>query len=349
VTIPLAGLCLLFGLLQAPSDLQDPGQLWVAGRTDAAIARAREFVARHPEERETRELLIGWQVLLQQYQAALDDLGPAGGVVDRAWRGRILIGLGRYEEALAHLSVDDPEQAVARVQCLYALGRPDDAGDALEAAAGLLGADDAALAFWRGRLLAARAEHSAAIPHFRAALAREPLHMGALFGLGQSLLRTGARDEGRAVLERHRELVPLVDRYDFAVQSLSLAPTHGPNLAQVAGIEAELGLLDAARDRFQLACRMTTAEDAAPIALRAARFHEEVRRDPAAAVDLLASVGERFPDPRIWVRAADIAARAEQLREARSFLVRARDLRPADESILERLRQVDERLAEEQP
>jgi len=75
VTIPLAGLCLLFGLLQAPSDLQDPGQLWVAGRTDAAIARARELVARHPAERETRELLIGWS---EKTERALDQLAGLG-------------------------------------------------------------------------------------------------------------------------------------------------------------------------------------------------------------------------------------------------------------------------------
>lgn len=326
----------------------DPRELWVAGRTDEAIERAREVVAAAPDDLETRELLVAWQVLLQQYAAALEDLGEAGGPVDRDWRARILIGLGRFEEALKYLSLDDPEQVVARVQCLHALGRPEAASEVLEQRASLLGEEHVELCFWRGRLLADRGEHASAVGHFRAALAREPLHMGALFGLGQSLLRSGEREEARAVLQRHRELVPLVDRYDFARQSLAIAPTHAPNIALVAGIEAELGRLDAAAERFALACRMASPDDAVPIALRAGRFHEELRGDPPAALQVLRDTAERFPDARLWVRAADVAARAERWDQARGFLERALDLRPTDEAILSRLRQVDARQVDTQ-
>ena len=57
-----------------------------------------------------------------------------------------------------------------------------------------------------GQIYAQRRDYAEAVRHLRAALAAEPYNNTALYNLANALLRTGARDEGQALLQRFQAL-----------------------------------------------------------------------------------------------------------------------------------------------
>ena len=77
-----------------------------------------------------------------------------------------------------------------------------------------------------------------------------------------------------------------------------------------------------------------------PIALRYARLLSEDRDDLEAALEVLASAAHRLEpgdDARLFVRAGDLLLAADRPVEALHQLERARELRPRDRAIAERV------------
>jgi tetratricopeptide (TPR) repeat protein len=268
----------------------------------------------------------------QRFAAALSTAAPLGPELDDL-RARALYVLGRYDEALVLLRRDDPGQVLLLVDSLSALGRVDEARDALDAAGTLLGEQHARVLALRGRELAARGRHGEAVPLFRRALEQDPLDREALFGLGTSLVRSGEREAGLAALERHRELLPLLDERDFALQGLALDPGHADNLAVLGDIERRLGLVDGAEQRYRAALARAHSDNATPIALRLARLLAEERGDIDAAVALLDELGAHVPDVRLPVRAGDLLGEAGRWDEAVERYEQALALRPEDAQV----------------
>jgi tetratricopeptide (TPR) repeat protein len=257
-------------------------------------------------------------------------------------RGRALYGLARYAEALAFLDAVSPATLRMRAECLRALGRFAELEALIPRAAELLGVDDA----WVLLARAGQAERAGALPAalrlFRAALEREPLSAEARFGLGRALVRSGARDEGLAVLAQHRVLVPLLDALDFAQRGVELAPLHAPNRAALGDAWRALASFDRgacqrALREYELACELAEASELAPIALRRARLLAEELEDLEGALEVLRKAAERDDDARLFVRAADLLAAAGREREALERLRAALRLRPDDAAILARV------------
>lgn len=329
---------------RATAGEREADALWAADQRLAAVDRLAALVAAGAVADPARaaERLARWQLRVHRYEGALDTLSSLGPELD-GLRGEALYALTRYDEALAKLDARDPRHVLLRVDAQEALGRVDDAAAELERAAQLLGPDDARLASFQGRRLARAGEHAAAVARFRIALAHNSVDQRARFGLGRALLALGEREEGLAVLAEHRRLVPLIDALEFAEQSLDLAPTHAPNHAALAGARADVGLLDAAQASYRRAAELAVRDEVAPIALRHARFLEEVRAQPRAAVDVLAAALEAAADVRLAVRAGDVEARAGRAAAAAQWYRDALTLRPGDPAIESRLAAVEER------
>jgi len=318
------------------ASLPDGDALWAAGQRQAALAALEEQLARQPADDALRLHLAQRQSEAGRWEAALATAASLGPQADHL-RGTALYILTRFEEALAFLDPADPGQCLMRLDALLALGRMDEADAAIAAAVAVRGADDEALAVLRGRWLAAHGRFAEAVPEFRAALVRDPLDRTALFGLGQALVRSGERTEGLALLERHRMLLPWLDKHDFALQALDLNPLHADHHAQLGDIERELQLLDSAELRYRRAEELADAGALVPIVLRHARLLDENRGTPQAAMALLDEAFTRVPDPRLAVRAADVALKSGHAAEAVTRLTRIARSRPGDAQIQQRL------------
>lgn len=327
----------LAGLLQAAPTADVPAwqRLWEAGERVAAADLLEQQLADGAPGTDP-VLLAGWQLALHRYEAARETargLGPAG----RATRARAAYLLGDYEVALTELDPDDPLEARMLVDALEVLGRDDRLGPALEAAERVLGPDDPELLAVRGRHLARLGEHGQAVAAFRRALRADPLHTTSLHGLGRSLLRLGEREEATRVLERHRELVPLIDARDYALRALDLAPLHAANHAQLGDVERQLGRLERAEACYRRAAELSRGGELTPVVLRHARLLVEDRDDLDGALALLDDAVARLPDPRLPVRAGDLLLEAGRAGEALDRYERADGLRPGDAQIGQRL------------
>jgi tetratricopeptide (TPR) repeat protein len=296
-------------------------------------------MAQKPEDGALRRELAQWQVALHRYAAAIETLDGAGGARPKEdeLRGRALWALGRFEEALAVLPRVSVDERCLRVDALEALGRLDEADAEIDSLLREnIPADDPRPDEIAGRRAARRGQHAEASQWFRKALAKDPLDRAALFGLGQSLLKSGEREEGAKVLAEHRQLVPLLDQLDFAQQSLELEPLSGPNHAALGDAERALGRIDRAQAAYRRASELAKPEQITPIVLRYARLVAEDRRDIPAAVRMLDEAAARAKDPRLFVRAGDLLLGAGRPSEAVERFARALELRPQDTAIRER-------------
>jgi tetratricopeptide (TPR) repeat protein len=273
---------------------------------------------------------------VHQYEAALEH-ALAAGEATRSDAGVCLVLLGRHEEALPLLDPADPLATLMRVDALEMLGLVDEAQAAADEAVAVVGADHPELLAIRGRLLAAQDRDAEAILAFRASLAADPLRTSALFGLGRALLRTGATDEGRAVLAEHRRLLPLIDAHDAAERAVDLSPRHAPNHALLGDAERALGRLAEARRAYERAGLLATDDDRAPVALRHARLLADDLHDTEAAVALLDDLARKVQDARLPVRAGDLLARVGRNQEAALRYALALTWRPTDAQIQARL------------
>ena len=334
--LPILVTALALALIAAGVQDPDPAALWDSGRRAEALDAWAAQLAARPDDAALRMQLAERQMAVSRFAAALETAAPLGREADPL-RGRALHQLYRYEEALPLLRAEDPFEGLLRVDALLALGRGEQADAELAALATVRGEQDQPVLSLRGRRLAEQGRHAEAVPLFRAALERDPLDRQALFGLGQSLLRSGQAQEGQAVLQRHRELLPLLDQRDFALQSLDLDPRHADGHAALGDVERQLGLIDSAEQRYRHALELAEGRDLVPIALRLARLLAEDRRDPDAAVALLDQVAGRVTDPRLVVRAGDVLLEAGRAEPARQRFSQAAARWPDDAAIRERL------------
>jgi len=326
----------LFALLLCVPTWQDASALWAAGDRRGALAAAETELAEHPQDMELRMRSGAWLLDVQRPAAALDVLAPLDTRAD-SLRASSLYLLARYADALPLLDPGDPLQTLMIVDSLLALARPDEVGAALARAADVLGQSNPRVLALRGRMLAARGRHADAVPLFRAALDGDPLDRRALFGLGQSLVRSGGREEGLTVLRRHRAVLPLLDERDFALQALALDPNHAPHHAQLGDIERRLGRTDAAIVRYTQAAELAGPDELAPIALRHARLLVEDTGALDAALARLASAAARVADVRLPVRAGDLLMAAGRPGEALELYRLALTWHPDDAQIGARL------------
>jgi len=345
--LPAALIALLLAAAAVPAaqPARDPAQDLTGSHEGAGAAPAAQQaeiealqrrLLRDPADLSVRRQLVNQLMSARRYVAA-EEAARALGAAGDATRATALYLLTRYEEALALLPRDDAQAGLLRVDALTALGRTQEAAAELESLAALRGADDPAVLALRGRQILRDGRAAEAVPLFRRALQADPLLRDALFGLGQALLRSGAEDEGLALLERHRSLVPLLDRRDFALQSLELDPTHAPNHAQLAEVERQLGRLEQAVVLYERAALLARPEERVPIVLRHARLLAEDLRDSQAAVELLDRAIADRPEVRLAVRAGDLLTEAGQPAAAVERYELALTLRPEDAAISERL------------
>jgi tetratricopeptide (TPR) repeat protein len=327
---------LVLALLLCLPTWQDASDLWSAGDRRGALAAAEAGLAERPDDDALRLAYGAWLLELQRPAAALEALGPLDERADPL-RATSLYLLARYDEALPLLDPADPLQTLMVVDSLLALARTDQVDAALARATGVLGERNARVLALRGRMLAARGSHAEAVPLFRAALQADPLDRQALFGLGTSLARSGSRDEGLTVLRRHREVTPLLDERDFALQALLLDPHHAPHHAQLGDIERSLGLHFDAIARYERAAELAAPDEVAPIALRHARLLVEDAGALDDALSTLAAAAARVADPRLPVRAGDLLMAAGRPGEALDHYLAARTMRPDDAQIAARL------------
>jgi tetratricopeptide (TPR) repeat protein len=315
---------------------EDPEALWAAGKRAESIQVLTARLQANPDQEPLRTRLAEQQLAVHWYAAALETLAPLGDNAG-ALRARALFLLGRWEEAIPGLARDDPAQLLMRIEALEALGRDPEAEADLARARELLGEEDARLLVYQARAHARAGRWPEAIADFRRALESDPLDGAALFGLGRALISSGERDEGIAVLTRHRALTPLLDQLDFARRSLDLAPLHAANHAAVGDAERALGRIEAAQAAYARALELASGEELVPIALRQARLLAEDRTDVDAAVSALESAAARFPDARLFVRSGDLLLAAGRPVDAVQRYLRARELRPDDAQIAQRI------------
>ena len=295
--------------------------LWSEGRRLAALEVFDDLIREHgivPDRRAdatwtplVERAALG-RLLVAHYRRAEElarSLPPERG---KRILGRALYGLARFEEALVHLDVTLPDEVLLVVDAATALGRTERAAAALVAAEQVLGDDDPRILAARGAALARSGDDAAAARAFERALIGDPLSAKALFGLGRALLRLGRRDEGLVVLERHRELVPLLDALEFARASADLDLTHASNRAALGDAHRALAgydprELDRAEDCYRVAAALASdSEIVTAIALRHARLLALDREQPEAAVAILRAALERARDVRLLVRIGDV-------------------------------------------
>ncbi|MCB9899444.1 MAG: tetratricopeptide repeat protein [Planctomycetes bacterium] len=321
--------------LPAPADPSDWRALWDSGRLESAVDLLEQQLAQHPDDVALRIECARRQMMVHRYAAALASAEPLGEVL-RPLRGQALYLLGRHEEALDLLDPDDPVESLMRVDALEMLGRRDETWAALAQAERVRGADDPLLLALEGRLLAGAGKHEEAVAAFRHALEGDPFLPAARFGLGQSLLRLGRREEGLAVLAEHRRLAPLIDRLEGARRAVELGPFHADNHAQLGDVLRELGRLDEADACYSRAIDLATPASLVPVVLRRARLLAEDRHDVDGAVAQLEQGLERGGDVRLAVRAGDVLRDAGRPAEALPWYERALVLRPGDPAIVAR-------------
>ncbi len=316
-------------------------QLWNAGaRTEAIDALAAE-VERRPDDPALRRDLVQYEVAVHRYVAALEHMKSLGDEV-RALRALALFRVGDYTNTLTYLEKDDIGEALMRIDALEALGRFTECDAELkEARAGKM-RDDARVLACEGRRLMRVSQPADAALAFRLAVEADPWNGETLFGLGRALVASGARAEGLAVLQRHRELLPRLDRLEFARRSIDLAPTHAPNHTALADAERELGRLERAENAYRTAAQLAKCPELVPNALRHARLFAEDRNDPEKAIELLVTTAERCPDARLYVRAGDLQHGLSRPKEALALYTRALALRPEDPKIRQKIERVKE-------
>ena len=334
--IPAAFIASFLLLWASSRQAEDPGALWAAGRRADAIHALQARLQASPDDRPLRLDLAERQLEVHWYSAALETVGPLGQEADRV-RARALYRLGRWDEALVLLSRDDPGEILLRLEAQEVLGQDAGSEADLARASELLGADDPHLLVYQARAEARRGRWPEAVAAFRRAVASDPYDGAALFGLGRALISAGERDEGLAVLERHRTLVPLLDQLDFAERSVDLAPLHAPNHAAVGDAQRALGRLDEAQAAYARAIDLARGEELVPIALRQARLLAQDRSNVEGAVSALESAAARFPDARLFVRSGDLLMTAGRPLDAVQRFLRARELRPDDAQIAQRI------------
>lgn len=335
----MAGLLILIALALGPA--QDAEALWRAGRRVEALAALEEEIRARPEDLALRQRLAERLLAVQRFSAALTHaraLGPAGAGL----RGEALYFLGRYDQALGELLEDDPRQLLLRAEALHKLGRSAEHAAAIEQAARALGEDDFRIQLLRARHAADSESWARAEQLYAAALAHEPFCAEAHFGRGRALLRLERGEEARAVLARHRALLPLLDQLEFAERGLALAPLHAPNEAALGDAWRALAAHDRsalarARAAYERATALAAPEELVPIALRHARLLAEELRDAEAALELLASAAQRRADPRLEVRRGDLLVQLGRPSAARAAYERALELAPGDAQIRQRL------------
>ena len=337
----------LFALApQAETPLERADRLWERGERIEALEVLSAALGSAPRDDVLREVLVRRELTVHRYRAALDHAEGLGPELDPE-RGYCLFRLGRFEEAVDKLDPSRSDQVLLVFDTLELLARHDEARAVLTAAGEALGADHPGVLVRRGRVLADGGDAKGAEAAFRGALEVDPVLLDAWFGLGQSLVRQGRRDEARRALERHRELVPLVDAYDFARKSLDLAPRHAPNLAHLGDVERQLGRREAARASYAKALELAQPAELAPIALRFARLWSEDYNDLGRALGVLDKTFERRPDARLKVRAGDLLLAAGRAAESAQRFREALELRPSDAAIQARLRAAE--ATEERP
>lgn len=332
---------------QAETARQPAGQArWNRGERREAVAELEAWLAAHPEAHGDWLRLAEWRSRIRRHTAALEALERlpteiARGTEARRLRGEALFALDRLDEALEHLDPERLDHARFRIQSLESLGRRDALERELEAAEQRFGPEHSDFLVARGQLALRAGDPARAGDAFERALALDDLELRALFGLGTALIRTGERERGLELLQKHRTLLPLLDRVHFAQESLALAPNHAPNHVALAEAWRDLGRLDAAEASFRQALQWVTAADAVPVGLRWARFLEEQRERPRDAVAHLDRLFESLPtDPRPPVRAGDILARLGDKPEAAKRFRAALRLLPGDAQIEARLAKV---------
>ena len=336
------GPLLVLGLMVSPrAEIpQALRELLVAGRHREACDRLEEALAATPGDRELREALVDTCMRIGRYTAALEFAEPLGESANRT-RGLALYLVGRYAEAV-ELLPEDEETILYRHESLRALARHEEARACLERARELLGEDHIEVRVRHAQELVASGDHAAAIPVFQRVLADDPIVAPALFGLGRALVRTGEREQGLALLERHRELLPLLDARDFAIQNLDLDRTHAPSHAQLAGclqalVPHDPAMIEAAARSYARATELARGPQVPPIALRHARFEEHERRNPERALQLLTEAHRRQPDVRLLVRSGDVRVNRRDFEGAIRDFEAALLMRPGDEAIQRRL------------
>ncbi len=310
--------------------------LWRTGQRAEALERLSLALDESPGDLWLRRLLVEHQLAVHRYAAAFETARPAGAAL-QSLQAEALFLLDRFEEALPLLDSSNPTQALARVEGLEILGRSEQARLALEGLGELPESHRIRRALVTGRLEASAGRHELAAQAFETVLAEDPVNPGALFGLGQALVRTGRRDEGLVLLTRHREIVPLMDELDFAVRAVDLSPLHAPNHASVGDAQRKLGRFEPARASYQAALLYASPEQLPPVALRFARLLEEDLGDVGAAVELLDEASSTVDDLRLLVRAGDILLRSQAYGEARLRFEQALTLRPQDGAIIQRI------------
>jgi tetratricopeptide (TPR) repeat protein len=315
---------------------RSPADLWEAGQRIEAVASLKRELSARPGEPLLRRQLVEWELAIHRYEAALEHMRGLGSEAD-ALRGLALFRSSRFEEALAHLDARQPDQLLMVIEALWALGRFELQDDAIDDVRRLLGADDARVQTLLGRRHVRAGRFDAAVPCFRRALAADADDAAALFGLGQSLVRLGRRDEGLRVLEQHRRITPLLDRLDFCLRSLDLNPASAHNHAALGDAERALAHYGRAEAAYRTAARLAGAQEIVPIALRYARLlHEDLGNLPGA-LEILRSAGLQVHDARLHVRAGDLLLASDQPAAALEAFERARGIRPGDALIAQRI------------
>jgi tetratricopeptide (TPR) repeat protein len=208
-------------------------------------ADLQRFVAADPTDRWSRLALaesLRQQGQFHEAERTLDPL-PATDVDARGLRARIALEAGD-QRAAASLLAEGP-------------------------------ADHPALAVLRGRLALHLRDVPGAIQQFRTALAREPHHRDALFGLGRAL-----KLSGQAAAAEHWQKAALAqDALDNRLQSLALRPgSDDPATCSTLGDLCEAaGRLPEARAWYRLAIATN------PLDLRSQQALFRLRRAPATA------------------------------------------------------------------
>jgi len=311
-------------------------ELWNAGRREEAIEAWWREQERAPGDRSALLRIVEAELAVHRYAAALEHARGLGAEGARV-RGTALYRLGRAAEALGELGRESAAELAMRVDAYELLQRFGEADRELAELARRTEGKSASVEAMLARSAVRRGDAAAGERHFRRALELDPVDPGALHGLGM-LLRGGERkSEGLALLQRHREVTPLLDQLEFARRGVDLGPMHAANHAAVGDAQRALGRIDAALEAYRTADRLASGDALVPVALRHARVLAEDRKDVASAVRVLESAFERCGNAKLLVRAGDVLADAGERAAARERWTRALALRPQDAELRARL------------